>query len=160
MRKLVQWKIAGLGSAARRARTWCLAGDGLQGAARGALMSKRSKADDPTSVLTGRIARPVGSGPLPHDLPVAAWARLFAVALLRLQRAKPLWASVTAVEVEDLLASWLVFLRDKSLSKPELDMRLEEALEQLEGQPPWSMKARRRTANLPRGRRHKKGLRK
>jgi hypothetical protein len=123
-------------------------------------MPKRSKGDDPTSVLTGRIARPVGSGPLPHDLPVAAWARLFAVALLRLQRAKPLWASVTAVEVEDLLASWLVFLRDKSLSKPELDMRLEEALEQLEGQPPWGMKARRRAAKLPGGRRHKKGARK
>lgn len=123
-------------------------------------MPKRSKADDPTAVLTGRIARPAGSDPLPHDLPVAAWARLFAVALLRLQRAKPRWASVTAQEVEDLLASWLVFLRDKSLSKPELDMRLEEALEQLEGQPPWARRARRRTADLPRGRRPRKGSRK
>jgi hypothetical protein len=122
-------------------------------------MPKRSKANDPTAVLTGRIARPVGSGPLPHDLPVAAWARLFAMALLRLQRARPRWASVTAVEVEELLASWLVFVRDESLSKPELDMRLEEALEQLEGQPPWATKARRRPADLPRGRRHKKGSR-
>jgi hypothetical protein len=65
------------------------------------------------------------------------------------------------VEVEDLLASWSVFLRDESLSKPELDMRLEEALEQLEGQRPWAMTAlRRRTADSPRGRRHTKSSRK
>ncbi len=80
-------------------------------------MPKRSKVDDPIFLLTSRIARPAGSGPRPHDLPVAAWARLFAVALLRLQRAKPHWASVTAREVDDLLTSWLVFLRDRSLSK-------------------------------------------
>jgi hypothetical protein len=122
-------------------------------------MPKRPKVNDPTAILIGRLARPAGSGPLPHDLPVAAWERVCAMALLRLNRAKPGWASVTAVEVEDLLTSWLVFLQDKSLSKPELDMRLEEALEQLEGQPPWAMKARRRTAGSPRGRRHKKGSR-
>lgn len=116
-------------------------------------MPKRPKVDDPTAVLTGRLARPAGSGPLPHDLPVAAWERLFVVALLRLHRAKPRWASVTAVEVEELLASWRVFLQDKSLSKSELDMRLEEGLEQLEGQPPWAMKSRRRTPRSPRGRR-------
>jgi hypothetical protein len=123
-------------------------------------MTKRPKVDGPTAILTGRLARPAGSGALPHDLPVAAWERLFAVALLRLHRAKPGWASVTAVEVEELLASWLVFLQDKSLSKSELDMRLEEALEQLEGQRPWAMKTRRRTPGSPRGRRHKKGSQK
>ena len=116
-------------------------------------MTKRRKVEGPTAVLTGRLARPAGSGRLPHDLPVVAWERLFAVALLRLHRAQPRWASATAVEVEGLLASWLVFLQDKSLSKSELDMRLEEALQQLEGQAPWSIKARAR----PSGRRHKKG---
>jgi hypothetical protein len=123
-------------------------------------MTKRPKVDGPTAILTGRLARPAGSGPLPRDLPVAAWERLFAVALLRLHRAKPHWASVTAVEVEQLLASWLVFLQDKSLSKSELDMRLEEALEQLEGQAPWAMKARRRVTRSPRGRRSTKASRK
>lgn len=117
-------------------------------------MPKRSKSADPTFLLASRIARPIG-GPLPHDLPVAAWARLFVVALLRMQRAKPHWASITTLEVEDLLASWAVFQQDKSLSKAELDMRLEEALEQLEGQPPWAMKARR-PAESPHGRRPKK----
>ena len=122
-------------------------------------MTKRFKANDPTSVVISRIARPGGSGPVPHDFPAAAWARLFAVTLLRLQRAKPRWASITAVQVEDLLTSWFVFVQDKSLSKPERDMRLEEALEQLEWQPPWGTKARRHTANSPLGRRHKKGAR-
>lgn len=120
-------------------------------------MPKRSKVGDPTAVVISRIARPGGSGPIPHNFPAAAWARLFAVTLLRLQRAKPRWASITAVQVEDLLTSWLVFVQDASLSKPELDMRLEEALEQLETQPPWNVKVRRRTANLPPSRRHKKG---
>jgi hypothetical protein len=123
-------------------------------------MTKRPKVDGPTAILTRRLARPAGSGPLPHDLPVAAWERLFAVALLRLHRAKPRWASVTAAEVEELLASWLVFLQDKSLSKSELDMRLEEALEQLEGQAPWAMKARRRATRSSRGRRRTKASRK
>jgi len=54
----------------------------------------------------------------------------------------------------------LVFLRDKSLSKPEVNMRLEEALEQLEGQPPWALKTRRRTTASPRSRRRKTGSRK
>ena len=123
-------------------------------------MTKRRKVDDPTAVLIGRLARPAGSDALPHDLPVAAWERLFAVALLRLHRAKPRWASVTAVEVEELLASWLVFLQDKTLSKPELGMRLEEALEQLEGQPPWALKPRRRATRSPRSRRSTKASRK
>ena len=117
-------------------------------------MPKRSKSVDPTFLLASRIARPIG-GPLPHDLPVEAWARLFVVALLRMQRAKPHWASITTLEVENLLAAWAVFEKDQSLSKAELDMRLEEALEQLEGQPPWAMKARR-PAESPRGRRRKK----
>lgn len=127
--------------------------------ARGTFVTKRPKANDPISVVISRIARPGGSGAIPHDFPAAAWARLFAVTLLRLQRAKPRWASITAVQVEDLLTSWLVFVQDKSLSKPERDMRLEEALEQLEWQPPWGTKARRHTANSPRGRRHKTGSR-
>ena len=60
-----------------------------------------------------------------------------------------------------MLATWLVFLQDKSLSKSELDMRLEEALEQLEGQPPWAMKTNRRAATRsPRGRRSTKASRK
>src|SRR5258708_36313889 len=99
-------------------------------------MPKRSTVDDPIFLLTSRIARPAGSAPRPHDLPVAASARLFAVALLRLQRAKPHWASVTAPEVDDLLTPWLVFLRERSLSKPEVNMRLEGGLAQLRGQPP------------------------
>ena len=98
-------------------------------------MPKQSKADDPTFRLISRIPRPIGSSPLPHDLPAEAWARLFAAALLRLQRAKPRWASATAVQVDNLLASWLVFNRDPSLSRPELDLRLEEVLEHLEAHP-------------------------
>jgi hypothetical protein len=123
-------------------------------------MPKQVNADDPTSRLIARISRPIGSRSLPHDLPAQAWARLLAIALLRLQRAKPPWASVTAEQVDNLLASWLVFVQDPLLSRPELDMRLEEALEQLEAQSPWGMKARRRPADLPRGRRHKNGSRK
>ena len=118
-------------------------------------MPKRSKAD-PTYLLTRRIPRPIGSGSLPHDLPGEAWARLFSVVLLRLQRAKPQWASVTARQVENLLAAWLVFVRDPALSKAELDMRLEEVLEHLEAHPPWDVKARPRSI----GRRRKKGSRK
>jgi hypothetical protein len=125
---------------------------------------KRSRTDDPTFLLTSQIPRPIGSGPLPHDLPAAAWARLFAVALARLQRARPGWASVTAVQVEKLLSSWLVFARDQSLSQSELDLRLEEVLEHLEAHPPWGIKAPGRTARKPRGGRHtkrsvKRGLR-
>lgn len=123
-------------------------------------MPKRSKPDDPALLLTSRIPRPIGSGLLPHDLPAAAWARLFAVTLLRLRRARPRWASVTAVQVDTLLASWLVFARDRSLSRPELDLRLEEVLEHLEAHPPWGMKARGRAAETPRGRRRKRGSRK
>jgi hypothetical protein len=106
-------------------------------------MPKGPSADDPISVVTRRIPRPIGSGAHP-DLPAGAWARLFAVALSRLQRAKPRWASVTAVEVEDLLASWMVFLQDKTLSRAERDLRLEEALEHLERHPPWGAKRTRR----------------
>ena len=123
-------------------------------------MPRQLNADDPTSSLISRISGPIGSRSLPHDLPAKAWARLLAVVLLRLQRAKPPWASVTAEQVDKLLASWLVFVQDPLLSRPKLDMRLEEALEQLEAQPPNGMKARRRLADLPRGRRHKKGSRK
>ena len=120
-------------------------------------MPKRSRADDPTSLLISRIPRPIGSGPLPHGLPAEAWARLFAVALLRLQEAQPRWASATAAQVEDLLASWLVFVQDRTLSKPELDMRLEEVLEHLEAHPP----ARSPRGRGPKGgRRPKKGSRK
>lgn len=123
-------------------------------------MPKPSRADDPTVRLTNRIPRPIGSGPLPHDLPAAAWARLFAVALLRLQRARPVWASVTAHQVDNLLASWLIFVRDRSLSPEELDMRLEEVLEHLEAHPPWEVKTRARPAAPRRAARPKKGSRK
>src|SRR5258705_13593226 len=118
-------------------------------------MPKRSTVDDPIFLLTSRIARPAGSGPRPHDLPVTAWARLFAVALLRLQRAKPHWASVTAREADDLLTSWLVFLGDKLLSKPEVNIGLGEGLEELSGQPPWTVKTRPGTTGPPRTRRPK-----
>ena len=120
-------------------------------------MPKRA---DPTFLLTKRIPRPIGSAPLPHDLPAEAWARLFSVALLRLQRAKPQWASITTEQVNNLLASWLVFVHDPLLSRPELDLRLEEVLEHLEAHPPWGMKTRVRTSAAPRPRRHKKGSRK
>lgn len=123
-------------------------------------MPKRPKTDDPASALTGRIPRPIGSGPRPDDLPADGWARLFAVTLLRLQRAQPRWASATAAQVEDLLASWLVFARDPSLSKAELDMRLEEVLEHLEAHPPWGQKTRARPARGLRRRGPKKGSRK
>ena len=116
-------------------------------------MPKQSKADDPTFRLISRIPRPIGSSPLPHDLPAEAWARLFAAALLRLQRAKPGWASATAVQVDNLLASWLIFSRDPSLSRSELDLRLEEVLEHLEAHPPWGVKARGRSRALRPGRR-------
>ena len=118
-------------------------------------MPKRSKAN-PTLLLTRRIPRPIGSGSLPHDLPGEAWARLFSVVLLRLQRAKPQWASLTTEQVDNLLASWLVFVQDVSLSKSELEMRLEETLEHLEAHPPWGIKPRAR----PAARRHKKASRK
>lgn len=119
-------------------------------------MAKPSKTGDPTVRLTSRIPRPIGSGPLPQDLPAAAWARLFAVALLRLQRARPAWASVTATQVDNLLASWLVFVQDRSLSPAELDMRLEEVLEHLEAHPPWGMKTRGRPADSRRAARPRK----
>jgi hypothetical protein len=123
-------------------------------------MPKQSKADDPTLLLISRIPRPIGSSPLPHDLPAEAWARLFAAALLRLQRAKPGWASATAVQVDNLLASWLIFSRDPSLSRSELDLRLEEVLEHLEAHPPWGVKARGRSRALRPARRRQKGSRK
>jgi hypothetical protein len=123
-------------------------------------MPKQSRAADPTVLLISRIPRPIGSSPLPHDLPAEAWARLFAAALLRLQRAMPGWASATAVQVDNLLASWLVFSRDPSLSQSELDLRLEEVLEHLEAHPPWGVKARGRSRALRPGRRHQKGSRK
>ena len=49
-------------------------------------MTKRPKVDGPAAILTGRLVRPAGSGPLPHDLPAAACERLFVVTLLRLAR--------------------------------------------------------------------------
>jgi hypothetical protein len=100
-------------------------------------VAKRSKGADPISRVSSLAERPIGSEPLPHDLPARAWARLFAVTLSRLRRAEPRWASLTAAQVEKLRASWLVFLRDRSLSQEELDLRLEEALEHLEAHPPW-----------------------
>ena len=118
------------------------------------LMRKQSK---PTpNRLISRVPRPIGSGRRPHDLPAEAWARLFAVALSRLERAKPGWASITAVQVDDLLAAWLVFVQDRSLSRPELDMRLEEVLEHLEAHPPWEMNTARRTSASAPGRRRRK----
>lgn len=108
-----------------------------------------------------RVARDGLNGEITRDFTKGATGpRLLAVVLLRLQRAKPPWASVTGVQIDKLLASWLVFVQDPLLSRPELDMRLEEALEQLEAQSPCGMKARRRPADLPRGRRHKKSSRK
>jgi len=123
-------------------------------------MPKQSKAGDPTFLLISRIPRPIGSSPLPHDLPAEAWARLFAAALLRLQRARPRWASATAVQIDNLLASWLIFNRDPSLSRPELDLRLEEVLEHLEAHPPWGVKVRGHTRALRPARRRQKGSRK
>lgn len=152
--------FAGLGSHPENGTSDRLARECVRVLQEGEFMSKRSKADDPTRLTISRIARPIGSGPPQHDLPAAAWARLFDVVLLRLQRSKPGWASITAVQVDNLLASWLVFVQDRSLSKPELDMRLEEALEHLEAHPPWAMKPARRTAGESPRRRRKKDSRK
>lgn len=152
--------FAGLGSHPKNGTPGRLAREFVRVLHEEDLMSKRSKANDPTRLTISRIARPIGSGPPPHDLPAAAWARLFDAVLLRLQRAKPGWASITAVQVDNLLASWLVFVQDRSLSRPELDMRLEEALEHLEAHPPWAVKPARRTAGVSPRRRRKKDSRK
>jgi hypothetical protein len=101
------------------------------------LMAKRARRD-PVSAVTERIGRPVGEGSAPEDLPAEAWARLLAVALARLGRARPRWATMTAGQVDSLIEAWRVFARDRSLSPAERDLRLEEALEQIEGEPPWT----------------------
>ena len=106
------------------------------------VMAKRVRCD-PVTTVTRRIGRPVGEGSAPHDLPAEAWARLLALALARLERARPEWASVTAAQVDALIAAWRVFAQDRSLSAPERDLRLEEALEQIEGQP-WEKGSTRR----------------
>lgn len=107
---------------------------------------RRSRA---IGAVTGRIARLVGSDPVPHDLPAAAWGRLLAAALSRLQRARPRWAAVTAAQIDTLLDSWLRFVQDPALSSTERELRIEEALEHLEAHPPWSLKGTGRTADWP-----------
>jgi hypothetical protein len=104
---------------------------------------------DPVGAVTRRIGRPVGEGAGAHELPADAWARLLALALARLGRARPQWATVTAHQVDTLIAAWRVFARDASLSAAERDLRLEEALEQIEDQPPWEAGSARR-ASRPR----------
>jgi hypothetical protein len=99
-------------------------------------MGKRARRD-PLTAVTERIGRPVGEGSAPQDLPAEAWARLLAVALARLGRARPRWATITAGQVGTLITAWRVFARDRSLSGAERDLRLEEALEQIEAEPPW-----------------------
>jgi hypothetical protein len=108
------------------------------------VMARRARRD-PVTTVTRRIGRPVGEGSAPHDLPAEAWARLLALALARLGRARPEWASVTAAQVDALIAAWRVFAQDRSLSAPERDLRLEEALEQIEGQP-WEKSSTRRAS--------------
>lgn len=115
-------------------------------------MAKRARRNAVTAV-TGRIGRPVGEGSAPQDLPADAWARLLAMALARLARARPRWATITAGQVDTLIAAWRVFAQDGSLSPAERDLRLEEALEQIEGQPPWPAEpaaGRRRAARASR----------
>lgn len=117
-------------------------------------MAKRVRRD-PVTAVTERIGRPVGEGSAPRDLPADAWARLLAVALARLGRARPRWATITAGQVDTLIAAWRVFAQDRSLSVAERDLRLEEALEQIEGQPPWEEEpasGRRRAAGAGRPR--------
>jgi hypothetical protein len=108
-------------------------------------MAKRSKADDLASLVADRIP-PIGALPLPYDEPAAAWARLFVITLARLKKAKPGWASITAVQVENFLTTWLFLVQDRTLSKPELDLRIEKALCHLAAHPPWKMKATGRSA--------------
>jgi hypothetical protein len=115
-------------------------------------MSKRRSRDRVVGV-TRRIGRPVGEGSATQDLPAVAWARLLAVTLAGLWRARPEWASITAGQVDMLIAAWRVFAQDRSLSPAERDLRLEEALEQIEGQPPWPPEpaaGRRRAARADR----------
>ena len=109
------------------------------------VMAKRA-GRDPVAAMTRRIGRPVGEGAAAQDLPAEAWARLLAVALARLGRARPAWAAVTASQVDTLIAAWRVFARDATLSAAERDLRLEEALEQIEAEPPWATGTTRRAA--------------
>jgi hypothetical protein len=108
-------------------------------------MAKRARRDS-VAAVTRRIGRPVGEGSALQDLPADAWARLLAMTLARLGRARPEWAAVTAGQVDTLIAAWRVFARDRSLSPAERDLRLEEALEQVEGQPPGEKTAAPRAA--------------
>lgn len=108
-------------------------------------MSKRTSRDRVVGV-TRRIGRPVGEGSATQDLPADAWARLLAVTLARLGRARPEWASITAGQVDMLIAAWRVFAQDRSLSAAERDLRLEEALEQIESAPPWAEGTTRRAS--------------
>lgn len=115
-------------------------------------MARRARRN-PVSARAGRIGRLVGEGSAPQDLPADAWARLLSMALARLARARPRWATVTAGQVDTLIAAWRVFAQDRSLSPAERDLRLEEALEQIEGQPPWPPEpaaGRRRAARADR----------
>ncbi len=98
----------------------------------------RRTSPDPVTKVADRIGHTVGQGSAPQDLPAEAWARLLAVALSRLRRARPRWASRTASQVDALIAAWRVFSRDRSLSPAERDLRLEEGLEQIENDPPWA----------------------
>lgn len=106
-------------------------------------MSKRRSRDRVVGV-TRRIGRPVGEGSATQDLPAVAWARLLAVTLAGLGRARPEWASITAGQVDMLIAAWRVFAQDRSLSAAERDLRLEEALEQIESESPWEKGTARR----------------
>ena len=104
-------------------------------------MSKRRSRDRVVGV-TRRIGRPVGEGSATQDLPADAWARLLAVTLAG--PGAPEWASITAGQVDMLIAAWRVFAQDRSLSAAERDLRLEEALEQIESESPWEKGTARR----------------
>jgi hypothetical protein len=119
------------------------------------LMAGRARRDK-VSAVTERIGRPVGEGSAPGDLPADAWARLFAIALARLGRARPRWATTTAGQVASLIEAWRVFARDHSLSAAERDLRLEEALEQIEGEPPWTPEPATTRGRAPSARRPRK----
>jgi hypothetical protein len=108
-------------------------------------MPRRSKSQDLTFLVSDEVPR-IGSLPDRLDLPAAVWARLFSVTLARLKKAKPGWATITAVQVHNLLTTWLFLAQDRSLSQPELDRKLAGATIYLEAHPPWRMKATGRAA--------------
>lgn len=54
-----------------------------------------------------------GAWPLPHHLPLQAWAQFFAVAFDRLHRANPGWAALTMHEFREFTTSWEMVVHNR-----------------------------------------------